>query len=154
MISEAETDEYLAGCLQILKEKFESGNKSALLYAMYHCLLLKRPIPEWLRLELLHAYEAHARFEIRSWDKVFGPPVPKGTHLKIEKRNAELRPLIIERVEARGAGTPIDKGLFEKIGRELKPTLRGTAVADLYYDERSRELRDMIHSLERISDNL
>jgi hypothetical protein len=153
MISEEDTDKYLAEVLEILKERFEGGDKSALLYAIYHCLLLKRPIPEWLRLEFLHAYEAHARFEIRLWDEVFGPPVPKGTHLKTEKRNAELRPLIIERVEAREAGTPIDKALFEKIGRELKPRLSGTAVADLYYDERSRELREMIHSLERISDN-
>jgi hypothetical protein len=62
MISEAETDEYLAECLQILKEKFEGGNKSALLHAMYHCLLLKRPIPEWLRLEFLHAYAVSPEF--------------------------------------------------------------------------------------------
>ena len=146
MISEAETDEYLAECLTILKEKFEGGNKSALLYAMYHCLLLRRPIPEWPRLEFLHAYEAHARFEIRMWDKVFGPPIPKGTHLKTEKRNAELRPIIIERVQAlKAEGAKIDKGLFEKIGRKLKPPLSGTAVADLYYDERS-ELREMMDS--------
>src|SRR5215813_3983964 len=120
MISEAETDEYLEECLQILKEKFESGNKTALLYAIYHCLLLRRPLPEWLRLAFLHTYEARARFEIRSWDDVFGRPVPKGMHLETEKRNAELRPLIIERVQALKAERPIDKGLFEEIGRDLK----------------------------------
>src|SRR5262249_1963041 len=154
MISEAETDEYLAECLQILKEKFEGGNKSALLYAMYHCLLLKRTVPEWLRLEFLHAYEAHARFEIRSWDKVFGPPVPKGTHLETEKRNAELRPFIIERVQALKAERPIDKSLFERIARELRiKGVKGTTVSDIYYDDRSRELREMMLSLDT-SENL
>ena len=152
MISEEDTDKYLAEVLEILKERFEGGDKSALLYAIYHCLLLKRPIPEWLRLEFLHAYEAHARFEIRLWDEVFGPPVPKGTHLKTEKRNAELRPLIIERVRALSSKQPIDKALFDLIGEEIG--ISGTTVSEIYYDERSRELRDMIHSLERISDNL
>jgi hypothetical protein len=145
MISEAETDKYLAEILDILKERFNAGDKSALLYAIYHCLLMKRPLPEWLRLTFLHAYEAQARFEIRSWDEIFGPPVPKGTHLKTEKRNAELRLLIIERVEALKTESPIDKGLFEKIGRELNPPLKGTTVSEIYYDERSRELREMIY---------
>jgi len=154
MISEAETDEYLSEVLNILKERFDGGENSALLYAIYHCLLLKRPLPEWLRLAFLHTYEAHARFEIRSWDEVFGRPVPKGAHLETEKRNAELRPLIIERVKAlKGPKTPIDKNLFEEIGRKLKPPLSGTAVSDIYYDERSRELRDMIQNLEDISGN-
>jgi hypothetical protein len=145
MISEADTDKYLAEILDILEERFNAGDKSALLYAIYHCLLMKRPLPEWLRAAFLHTYEARARFEIRSWDEVFGRPVPKSTHLETEKRNAELRPLIIERVEALKAEKPIDKGLFEKIGRELNPPLKGTTVSEIYYDERSRELYEMIY---------
>jgi len=144
MISESETDTYLAEILEILHERFDNGDKSALLYAIYHCLLMKRSLPEWLRLAFLHTYEAHARFEIRSWDEVFGRPVPKGMHLETEKRNAELRPLIIERVQK--AERPIDKGLFEEIGRDLK--LAGTTVSEIYYDERSRELYEMIYGLD------
>jgi hypothetical protein len=144
MISKAQTDKYLRELLDILKERFEGGDKSALLYAIYRCLLMKRPLPEWLRLTFLHAYEAHGRFEIRSWDEVFGRPVPKNTQLDKQRRNAELRPLIIERVEAREAGTPIDKGLFEEIGQGLTPPLKGTTVSEIYYDERSRELREMM----------
>jgi hypothetical protein len=82
MISEADTDKYLAEILDILEERFNAGDKSALLYAIYHCLLMKRPLPEWLRAAFLHTYEARARFEIRSWDEVFGRPVPKSTHLE------------------------------------------------------------------------
>lgn len=145
MISEEDTDKYLAEILDILKERFEAGDRSVLLYAIYHCLLMNRPLPEWLRLQFLHTYEAHARFEIRSWDEVFGRPVSKGTHLETEERNAELRYLIIERVEALNAKGPIDKGLFEKIGRGLNPPLSGTTVSKIYYDERTRRLRESIY---------
>src|SRR5262249_61359443 len=72
MISESGRDTSLAEILEILHERFDNGDKSALLYAIYHCLLMKRSLPEWLRLAFLHTYEAHARFEIRSWDEVFG----------------------------------------------------------------------------------
>jgi hypothetical protein len=89
MISEEETDKYLAEVLEILKEIFEGGGKWALLDAIYYCCLLKRPLPDWWRLKFLHTYEAHARFEIRSWDEVFDRPVPKSTHLK--NRKAECR---------------------------------------------------------------
>jgi hypothetical protein len=145
MISEAETDKYLAEILDILKERFEGGDKSALLYAIYHCLLMKRPLPEWLRLKFLHAYEAHARFEIRSWNEVFGQPVPKSTHLETEKRNAELRFHIIDRVQALKAEKPIDKDLFEQIGEELG--ISGTTVSDIYYDKHTRELCKMISGI-------
>jgi hypothetical protein len=147
MISEAETDKYLAECLEILKEKLEGGNKSALLYAIYHCLLMKRPLPEWLRLAFLHAYEAHARFEIRSWDEVFGRPVPKGTQLEKEK----LRRVVIKRVWAlktKDPEMPIDRGLFDQIGEELG--IPGSTIDGLYYDERSRYLREIYEMSHRL----
>jgi hypothetical protein len=147
MISEEDTDEYLAEVLEILKEIFDGDNKWPLLDAIYRCLQLRRPVPEWLRVAFLDAYEARARFEIRSWDEVFGKPVPKGIHLETERRNAELRPLILERVKAlKAEKKPIDKGLFEKIGRELNPPLKGTTVSEIYYNERSRELSEMIYA--------
>src|SRR5262245_36627819 len=146
MISEGDTDKHVAEVLEILKAKLEHGDKSALLNAIYHCLLLKRPLPEWLRLIFLDLYEAHARLALRSWDEVFGPPVPKGTHLETEKRKAELRPLVLERV--RESGLPIDRGLFEKIGEELG--MPGSTIDDLYYDERSRELRELYKIADRV----
>ena len=35
MISESDTDKYLAEILEILRERFDNGDKSALLYAMW-----------------------------------------------------------------------------------------------------------------------
>jgi hypothetical protein len=43
MISEKDTVKHLGRILKILKERFESGDKSALLYATYQCCLMKEP---------------------------------------------------------------------------------------------------------------
>jgi hypothetical protein len=151
MISEEDTDKYLAEVLEILKKRLEGGDKWALLYAIRQCLLLKRPLPEWLRLAFLSAYDSATGYEIKSWDDAFGRPHPKGSHLKKEKRNFELRQVIIQRVEALRSEMSVDKGLFEKIGKELG--ISGTTVSEIYYDERSQALREMIHGLDT-SENL
>jgi hypothetical protein len=140
MISDRETDAHLAEVLKILKKKLGDGNKAALLEAVYQCLLMKRPLPEWLRLAFLDAYEARPRFEIKSWNEVFDWPVPKGTRLETEK----MRRRVIERVwllKMEDPKTAIDRGLFDQIGKEL--AISGGAANDLYYDERSRFLREM-----------
>jgi hypothetical protein len=151
MISEEDTNKYLAEVLEILKKRLEGGDKWALLYAIRQCLLLKRPLPEWLRLAFLSAYDSATGYEIKSWDDAFGRPHPKGSHLKKEKRNFELRQVIIQRVEALRSEMSVDKGLFEKIGKELG--ISGTTVSEIYYDERSQALREMIHGLDT-SENL
>src|SRR5262245_8948207 len=151
MISEKETDKYLAEVLEILKERFGGGDKSALLSAIHHCSLLKRSLPEWARLGFSNAYESATGYEIKSWDEVFGRPHPKGAHLGTERRNFKLRPIIIERVQALRTEKPVDKALFEMIGKELG--ISGTTVNEIYYDERCRNLYEMIYGFDT-SDNL
>jgi hypothetical protein len=140
MISKAETDKYVVEYFEkLLKRQFEAGDKSVLLFAVCACLELRRPMPEWLQVAFLDACESAERFEIKSWDEVFGEPVPKGTHLKTQRRNLKLRFLIIARVQALRAEKPIDKDLFEQVGKELG--ISGTTASDIYYDGRSREIR-------------
>jgi hypothetical protein len=143
MSSEPGTDKYVTEYFEkMLKRQFEAGDKSVLLYAIYTCLELKRPMPEWLQLAFLAAYDSATGYEIRSWDEVFSRPVPKGLHLETKRRNAQLRYTIIARVEAREAGTPIDKKLFEQVGKELG--ISGTVASDIYYNKANRELRKTI----------
>jgi hypothetical protein len=177
MISEEDTDRYLAEVLEILRQEFDGGDKSALLKAIYYWCLMNRPygfveapseddgkpsdeiggavvglpqfrpLPEWLRLAFLAAYESRARFEIKSWDEVFDQPVPKGTQLEKEK----LRRLVIERVWAlktKDPEMPIDRGLFDQIGEELG--IPGSTIDGLYYDERSRWLREIYEITHRL----
>jgi hypothetical protein len=127
---------------KMLKRQFEAGDKSVLLYAVYQCLEMKRPLPEWARIAFLDVCEAVERFEIKSWDDAFGRPFPKSTHLKAEKRKEQLRWTIMAHVKnLKAEGGRIDKELFDKIGWRLNPKLSGTTVSKIYYDPRSHEIR-------------
>jgi hypothetical protein len=153
MISGEDTDKHLVKILRILQKRFDNGDKSALLYAFYYCCLMKRPLPEWLRLAFLAAYHSRTGYEIKSWDDVFGQPHPKGTHIKKQKRHFELRHAIMQRVEElQSEKTPIDKKLFEKVGKDLG--IGGsTTVSDIYYEER-RRLKEETDRLDEIRDRL
>src|SRR5262249_12516170 len=137
MISERDTDKYLAKALKILKEIFEGGGKWALLDAIYYCCLLKRPLPEWPRRAFLEAHDSKTGYEIQSRDDAFGRPHPKGTPTKKQKRHFKLRGVIVQRVEELRSEMPVDNKLFEKIGKELG--IGGsTTVSKIYYEECGR----------------
>jgi hypothetical protein len=126
---------------KMLKRSFEAGDKAVLLWTIHACLELRRPIPEWARVAFADACEAAERFKIRSWDDVFGRPVPKGTHLKPRKRDAALPLIIFEHVEAlKSAGRKVDKkDLFKEVGKEWG--INATRVSEIYYAERRRNPR-------------
>lgn len=153
MISEEDRDKHLAEVLEILKEKFEGGVKSALLYAIYYCCLTKRPLPEWLRCAFLDAYESATAYEIKSWDDAFDRPHPKSTHVDKKKRHFKLRHVIMQRVEElRSEKKPVDKELFDKIGKELG--IGGsTTVSEIYYEER-RRLEEITDEFNEIRDQV
>jgi hypothetical protein len=123
---------------KMLKRSFEAGNKSVLLWTIYTCLDSGRPIPQWSQAAFRNAYEAAERFEIRSWDKVFGQPVPKGTHLRPRKRDARLPLIIVERVEAlKRAKRKVNKDLFKEVGKVWG--VGATRASEIYYAERRRK---------------
>jgi hypothetical protein len=134
------TDNVTTYLEKMLKRDFESGNKSVLLDGLYVCLELRRPIPEWLQQAFLKVFESVERCEIRTWEQVFGKPVPRGTHLRPRKRDAELHLIIIEHVEAlKRAGRKVDKDLFREVGKEWG--INATRASEIYYANRSRKLR-------------
>ena len=85
-----EDDQFLTDYLEVARQKFEEGNKSVLLMAMHQCLVMNKPVPEWLRRAFIEAYQSATAFNIRSWDEAFGAP-NKGAHLRTRKGYAELR---------------------------------------------------------------
>jgi hypothetical protein len=98
---------------------------------------MNKPLPEWLRSTFIRAYQSAYPFEITSWDDIFGPPHPKGAHLKARKQHFELSLPIWSRVqELAASGEKIDKGLFERIGKEF--AVSGTTASTIYYDERTQ----------------
>jgi len=139
-------DKHLAGVLQILKQRYDDGDNTALLSAIYHCALMRASLPEWVQLAFLQAYESATAYDVKSWDEAFGAPHPRGTHLGKEKKHARLRLLIWECVrKLKASGYAIDKGLFERIGKELdiKP---GTAQA-IYYKKENQEFYALLDTI-------
>jgi hypothetical protein len=103
-------DKYLDEFLKIARKKIQGGNKEVLLKAMHQCLIMKKPLPDWLRLEFLRAYQSAYPFEINSWDNIFGQPHPKGAHLEARRRHFKLSLPIFTLVQKLGAsGEIIDK---------------------------------------------
>ena len=99
------------------------------------------PIPPWLKQAFQNAYGAKSDGKIKSWDEVFGRPFKKGIRPARERRNRRIANDLYERVEERhSAGEPIDKSLFEAVGKDFG--VGGTVASELYYeikeiDERS-----------------
>jgi hypothetical protein len=130
-------DEYLAEYLKVVKKKIESGHKELLLRAMHKCLIMNKPLPEWLRWAFIRAYQSAYPFETKSWHGIFGLPHPKGVHLRARKKHFELSFPIWSRVqELAASGEKIDKGLFERIGKEFG--VSGTTASTIYYDDRTQ----------------
>jgi hypothetical protein len=134
---------FLAERLTILREKCESGNKAAILKALHQCFLMNASVPKWLRQAFVQAYEAAARFEIRSWDDAFGPAREKGAHPKTRKQYAELRYSVALGVVLRESN--IQPDLFDKIGTDLG--IGKNKAADIYYKHGGKELAEAMKPL-------
>ena len=96
------------------------------------------PIPPWLKQAFQNAYGAKSAYKIKSWDEVFGRPLKKGIRLARERRNNRIANDIYERVVERHiAGEPIDKNLFEAVGKNFG--VGGTVASELYYEVKELE---------------
>jgi hypothetical protein len=135
-------DKFVAEYLQVAKHKYEEGNKAVVLTALHQCFLMKRPVPEWLRLAFIETYESAARFEIRTWDEAFGRAQEKGVHLDARRHYAELCYPVALGVALRDPEESIDEGLFEKIGSDLR--IGKTKASDVYYKFGGKELAEVI----------
>jgi hypothetical protein len=138
-------DKYHAECLGILKAKYEAGNKTAILMAVYQCALMRNPLPEWLREAFIKAYELAAASEIEKWEEVFGPAREKGAHLDARKEYAELRVKVAFRVALKAPDESIAPDLFAKIGSEFG--IGKNKVRDAYYKYGGKELHKTIEPL-------
>ena len=132
------------------RKRYEQGHKDELLACLVTCLLSGAPIPAWLRDEFVQAHRAVMTFE-KSWNDVFGRPLPKGMQRAKARRELEIAYEICTRVQERHnvkklnkAGklkkTPIDKELFAEVGKSLNPKIGGTRVYEIYSKFKDMEL--------------
>ena len=123
----------LAAFCDNAEQKFKAGDKSQLILAMKYCLEFRRPIPEWARDAFLEAYYILPK----SWDDVFGPPIPKGANLAVARRRSKIGcQLYLEVKRSNAEGTPIDDGLFETVGKQFN--VSGATAKRMYYDFRCK----------------
>ena len=114
-------------------DKPESG--CAVLEAVYHCAMRGLVMPDWLVSAYLKRYRAVTEFKTASWDSPlsFGPPYPKGTNLAAKRKRRMFRIRVHNSVVSilqAEPETPIDKSLFERVGR---PFGLGATLTEEYY---------------------
>jgi hypothetical protein len=121
-------DDFLEQC----RERYEGGDKAAIMSGLEHCLFHNTPIPHWLVFALNDAINKVKYLEVESWDDVLGRPIEKGKRLATARRNLEIAFDLYERVcERHKAGAAISKPLFEEVGAEFN--ISGTVASEIYY---------------------
>lgn len=128
-----------------LEAQYKSGDKAALIEAIYMCANAEIPLLQWIEKAFRRGYQQVLSLNLQSnsWDDVFGKPLPKGSHLNALKKHRNMRPVVWGEVRKlinagiinkKGVTTlrPIDSGLFEEVGKKLG--LGKTLTEDLYYE--------------------
>jgi hypothetical protein len=117
------------------RELYEAGDKSKLLYCLYHCLRHNRPIPDWIKEALRHACYLVRSHQVKSWDDVFGRPIKSWSdrRLAAERHKDKIAQDIWDTVNDRSnAGEPRDDGLFASVGEQFG--VGSTVAKEIYYE--------------------
>lgn len=118
-----------------LKPAINRGSGFAVLAAVQICGKHGLVMPEWLSYAFSRRYDAVVNCKAVSWDDPlsFGRPYPKGVNKNAQRKAKFLRFAVwrdINTIRKSEPGTPIDKGLFERVGRPLSI---GATLAEEYY---------------------
>ena len=128
--------QYLAKSrIEDYRRQFEAGDAKAMLAAIQQCALSGIPMPCWVADAFNRAYNAVDQARVGSWDKAFGRPYKKGTHLAATRKKRQQTFAVLEVIAhliSRDPGRPTDVGFFEDMGAMLD--CKATRAAELYYD--------------------
>jgi hypothetical protein len=81
---------YARNDLRSLRERFDRGDRHALMLAIRKCAQHDLVMPGWVAEAYIEAFDRVNHYRARSWDAVFGSPVPKGAHLKALRDRLDL----------------------------------------------------------------
>lgn len=130
------------GILEIrgLRAQYESGDNVALLDAVHLCAMYGIPMPAWCAQTFLNKYRSVIHYEKRTWDDAFGKPHPKNVQLSAKKKKHRLGIQVyseVRRIRQEEPDTPIDAGLFERVGKKFG---LGKTLAEEYYYQMAKRL--------------
>jgi hypothetical protein len=124
--------------LELLREQFEAGDRTALLEAVHRCAWHEMVIPEWAALKFMAAYREVAHARTASWDDVFGKPWPGKKLASLRLRRELILPVRarIQELRQRRDPPPLSEALFESVGKEFG--IGKTLCQEFYYGPRTR----------------
>lgn len=115
------------------RERFRAGEKFALMQALRICANHDLPMPEWLSIAYISAFDKILNHKSKSWDEVLGPAIPKGKHLASlrKERQFGLSVALEVRCRHKQQGLNIDPEMFEAVGKKFN--IGKTLASDYYY---------------------
>ena len=124
-------DDVTTKMLGAAQQRWEGGDKSALLQTLFYCLYFEIVPPHWLADAFADAFFQVTNFQANSWDDVFGKPHPKGAKISARRRHSEIEMSLYLRVRELSKTEAVDTGLFERVGNEF--SVSGSVASRLYY---------------------
>lgn len=130
----------------------DGGNGFAVLACIRDCVTHGLVAPEWLAYAFTRRYDAVLDCHVDSWDdpSSFGKPYPKGKQLLRTREDRIGRVLVWNAVVAaiqRDPTTPIDRGLFELVGKQLSQVVQDGKRLALGATRSERLYYEAIHKL-------
>ncbi|WP_028995064.1 hypothetical protein [Azonexus hydrophilus] len=129
------------------EERYNNGDDFALMEALYSCSCHGLKMPDWVAAGFRHGYRQILACNAKSLDEVFGRPFPKGKHLNALRKRRNIRFAIWNKVGdilRAEPGTPINRELFKRVGREVSPPVGGSEAEEIYYE--AKKLTIFSHS--------
>lgn len=108
-----------------------AGDKTALAHTIAICAKHGVALPNWASDAYVTGYRNIANFHSKTWDSIFGTPVPKGKQLSALRKRRQKAFLIWNEIQyLHERGRSIDNDLFDEIGEKFGV---GATVAKEYY---------------------
>jgi hypothetical protein len=114
-----------------------SGQPQALTDMIYWCATFGWKLPQWAADAFISAADKVRSAQLGSWDEAFGKPYPGKKHVGKVRRSLKSMAIYLRVTELHGPDSPIDNGMFERVGEEF--SLAKTQCAELYYAFKKRE---------------
>lgn len=110
-------------------------------------------MPEWVEEAYINSVDRVAAYEEKSWDDVFGKPIPKGANLSASRKKHLLEGRVylkLREIILRNPERAIDAGLFEEAGAEFNV---GKTLAEEFYRAMIKKGCDSLPEIKRDIDS-
>ena len=120
---------WIAPILDSVRRAYETGERNKLMTALFVCCLFQIEIPAWARKAIILAFGSTPK----TWDDVFGRPIPKGKSVTAHRRRQRMIEPVTKRVrELHASGKSIGPELFETVAEQFGSS--ASTIRDIFYD--------------------